>query len=145
MAFFSRVMNYVFNELLVDALANSKTFQRFAVRTDKALREAQASGKISKLADAPTEANVRVHVCESWDRSTLVVHGEARRHGGEDGDGRGRIAKKCCVTVLPSPASVKPGTAIAATHMSYVSAALSPFHPSWSGVTPAAVISARVG
>jgi len=56
MAFFSRVMNYVFNELLVDALANSKTFQRFAVRTDKALREAQASGKISKLADAPTEA-----------------------------------------------------------------------------------------
>ena len=90
------------------------------------------------FADAPTEANVRVHVCESWDRSTLVVHGEARRHGGEDGDGRGRIAKKCCVTVLPSPASVKPGTAIAATHMSYVSAALSPFHPSWSGVTPAA-------
>ena len=57
MAFFSRVMNYVFNELLVDALANSKTFQRFAVRTDKALREAQTSGKISKLADAPTEAS----------------------------------------------------------------------------------------
>ena len=38
--FFSGVFNYVFNELLVDTLANSRAFQRFAVRTDKALKEA---------------------------------------------------------------------------------------------------------
>ena len=29
------------------------------------------------FADAPTEANVRVHVCERWDRSTRVVRGAA--------------------------------------------------------------------
>ena len=50
--FFSGVFNYVFNELLVDTLANSRAFQRFAVRTDKALREAQASGKLTDVAKA---------------------------------------------------------------------------------------------
>ena len=56
MAFFSRLVNYVVNELLVDALANSKTFQRFAVRTDKALREAQKSGTLGDVTKAPGEA-----------------------------------------------------------------------------------------
>ena len=42
---FGRVFGYVFNELLVNGLANSRTFQQFAVRTDKALREAQQSGE----------------------------------------------------------------------------------------------------
>lgn len=37
--------------------------------------------------DVLMEVNVWVYVCESWDRSTLVVYGEARRYGGEDGDG----------------------------------------------------------
>ena len=54
--FFSGVFNYVFNELLVDTLANSRAFQRFAVRTDKALREAQASGKLTDVAKAPGKA-----------------------------------------------------------------------------------------
>lgn len=42
---FGRVFGYVFNELLVSGLANSRTFQQFAVRTDKALREVQQSGE----------------------------------------------------------------------------------------------------
>ena len=54
--FFSGVFNYVFNELLVESLANSRAFQRFAVRTDKAMREAQASGKLTDVAKAPGEA-----------------------------------------------------------------------------------------
>ena len=41
---FGRIFGYVFNELLVNGLANSRTFQAFAVRTDKALREAQTTG-----------------------------------------------------------------------------------------------------
>lgn len=92
---------------------------------------------------------IRVCVCESWDRSTLVIHGEERRlEGSEDGastsaSGEVRRAKRCFVTVLPSPASVKPGTAIAATHMSYLSAAHSPFHASWSGIVPPAKPSER--
>ena len=81
MAFFSRVMNYVFNELLVDALANSKTFQRFAARTDKALREAQASGKISKLADAPTEAAKTMSEFSRSIWETVKAEAEAM-HGG---------------------------------------------------------------
>lgn len=36
--FFQRVANYVANEILIKGLANSKTFQRFAVRTDAQLR-----------------------------------------------------------------------------------------------------------
>ena len=54
--FFSGVFNYVFNEPLVDTLANSRAFQSLAVRTDKALREAQASGKLTDVAKAPGEA-----------------------------------------------------------------------------------------
>jgi hypothetical protein len=62
MSFFSRVFSYVFNELLVDVLANSKTFQRFAVRTDAALRESKTSGRLKDLGDAtsnPAEAAKR--------------------------------------------------------------------------------------
>ena len=80
---------------------------------------------------------IRVHVCESWDGSTLIAHGEIRSGSSEEFPGR-RPAKRCAVTVLPNPASVRRGTSIAATHMSYVSAAHSPFHPSWSGLAPAA-------
>ena len=93
--------------------------------------------------DAFDDGWIRVHVCESWDRSTLVIHGEERRmesgeHASSASHGEVRRAKRCFVTVLPSPASVKPGTAIAATHMSYLSAARSPFHASWSGIVPPA-------
>ena len=90
MAFFSRVMNYVFNELLVDALANSKTFQRFAVRTDKALHEAQASGKISKLADAPTEAAKTMSEFSRSIWETVKAEAEA-------------IERNCLLYTSPSP------------------------------------------
>ncbi len=41
MSFVSRLANYVLNEFLVDALANSKTFQRFAETTSKAKENAE--------------------------------------------------------------------------------------------------------
>lgn len=34
-AFFQKVANYVANEVVIKGLANSRTFQRFAVRTNK--------------------------------------------------------------------------------------------------------------
>jgi hypothetical protein len=37
--FISRVINYVANEILIKGLANSKTFQRFAVQTDKKMKD----------------------------------------------------------------------------------------------------------
>ena len=44
MAFFQRVFNYIANELLVEGLANSRTFQRFAVRTNEFLKDASKQG-----------------------------------------------------------------------------------------------------
>ena len=75
MAFFSRVMNYVFNELLVDA----------------ALREAQASGKISKLADAPTEAAKTMSEFSRSVWETVKAEAEAleRKAGEAAGKGKG--------------------------------------------------------
>ena len=37
--FIQRVANYIANEVLIKGLANSKTFQRFAVRTNKSLQD----------------------------------------------------------------------------------------------------------
>lgn len=48
MSFVNRLFSYVFNELMVNALANSKTFQRFAVRSDAMMKEA-ASGDTMKM------------------------------------------------------------------------------------------------
>ncbi|KAL3143420.1 hypothetical protein ABBQ38_002244 [Trebouxia sp. C0009 RCD-2024] len=44
MAFFQRVFSYVFNEVLVNTLANSKSFQRFAVRTTHMVEEMTKKG-----------------------------------------------------------------------------------------------------
>ncbi|KAL4557919.1 hypothetical protein LXL04_036113 [Taraxacum kok-saghyz] len=37
--FVQRVMSYLVNEILVDSLANSRAFQRFAVKTSKSMEE----------------------------------------------------------------------------------------------------------
>ena len=45
MAFFQRVLSYVFNEVLVNTLANSKAFQRFAVKTTHLVEEMSKKGR----------------------------------------------------------------------------------------------------
>ena len=42
--FVNRVTNYVANEILIKGLANSRTFQRFAIRTDQTLNEMKKNG-----------------------------------------------------------------------------------------------------
>ena len=42
--FFQRVANYVANEIIVKGLANSRTFQRFAVRTSKQYEDITKQG-----------------------------------------------------------------------------------------------------
>jgi hypothetical protein len=42
--FVQRIVNYVANEILIKGLANSKTFQRFAVRTDQSFKEVHKKG-----------------------------------------------------------------------------------------------------
>jgi hypothetical protein len=43
--FIQRVANYIANEVLVKGLAQSRTFQRFAVRTDARLQDMHKTGK----------------------------------------------------------------------------------------------------
>jgi len=42
--FIQRVVNYLANEVIIKGLANSKTFQKFAVRTDASIREVHKTG-----------------------------------------------------------------------------------------------------
>lgn len=48
MSFFGKVFSYVFNEALVNTLANSKAFQRFAVRSSKVMEAVQSKGSTHK-------------------------------------------------------------------------------------------------
>ena len=41
MAFFKRVLDHLLNQVLVEGLANSRWFQRFAVGTTKAVKDLQ--------------------------------------------------------------------------------------------------------
>lgn len=42
--FVQRVANYIANEVLIKGLANSRTFQRFAVKTDSSIKEMHKTG-----------------------------------------------------------------------------------------------------
>ncbi len=44
MAFFKRVLDHLLNQVLVDSLANSRWFQRFAVWSHKAASELKEKG-----------------------------------------------------------------------------------------------------
>jgi hypothetical protein len=58
--FIARVVNYVANEIIVKGLANSKTFQKFAVRTNQQYQELNKHGteKVAKTLEelAKTQA-----------------------------------------------------------------------------------------
>jgi len=51
--FISRVVNYVANEIIVKGLANSRTFQKFAVRTNQQYQEfnKQGADKLAKTVE----------------------------------------------------------------------------------------------
>eukprot|EP00884_Botryococcus_braunii_P007396 jgi/Botrbrau1/16658/Bobra.0068s0074.1 len=53
MAFFSRIINYVVNQVLVDGLANNPTFQRFAIKSNAQLEQLakQAAEQKAKLGE----------------------------------------------------------------------------------------------
>lgn len=49
MAFFKRVMDHLLNQVLVETLANSKWFQKFAVHTHKLSKEVAEKGEFYLL------------------------------------------------------------------------------------------------
>ena len=55
--FIQRVINHVANEIIIKGLANSRTFQRFAVRTDKAYQDYSKQGAetFEKMAQEATK------------------------------------------------------------------------------------------
>ena len=62
--FIRRVADYVANEILIKGLANSKTFQRFAVRTDKNIQDLSKMGTehVNKAFDSLTQAEQQQQV-----------------------------------------------------------------------------------
>ncbi|KAI3666932.1 hypothetical protein L6452_41973 [Arctium lappa] len=55
--FVHRVVSYLVNEVLVEGLANSRTFQRFAVKTSKSMEEisSMAAKKRQEIAEQVKE------------------------------------------------------------------------------------------
>lgn len=83
--FIQRVANYVANEILIKGLANSKTFQKFAVRTDARLRsmkDASNDSINSKLDEIHKAASEQAY-------SSSSSSGAAGRKGGGSGSGGG--------------------------------------------------------
>ncbi|KAJ3708151.1 hypothetical protein LUZ61_011856 [Rhynchospora tenuis] len=46
--FLGRVMSYIVNEIVVEGLANNRAFQRFAVKTNKAIQEMSSKAAQAK-------------------------------------------------------------------------------------------------
>ena len=67
MSFFQRVFSYVFNEALVNGLANNRIFQRFAIKSNELFNDLSKKGTQSSCA---TQADWRVCVLDR--RPTLV-------------------------------------------------------------------------
>jgi hypothetical protein len=70
MSFIGRLANYVLNEFLVNTLANSKTFQRFAVRTDDALRKGTVYKTLTESALTAKERAMKESVKKTSSSST---------------------------------------------------------------------------
>lgn len=59
--FIQKVANYIGNEVIIKGLANSRTFQRFAVRTDASIKEMHktSSDSLNKTFDEFTGEQIR--------------------------------------------------------------------------------------
>jgi hypothetical protein len=59
--FIQKVANYIGNEVIIKGLANSRTFQRFAVRTDASIKEMHKTGSdsLNKTFDEFTGEQIR--------------------------------------------------------------------------------------
>ncbi len=82
MSFVNRLFSYVFDELMVNALANSRTFQRFAVRSDAFVKDAAKGETMEAAKRAAEEASRRA---EAAARTVF----EQGRSGGSSGGGKG--------------------------------------------------------
>ncbi|KAF9591344.1 hypothetical protein IFM89_003967, partial [Coptis chinensis] len=76
-----RAVSYVVDKVVVDSLANSHTFQRFAVRTSKGLENvSKRLGDVSQLAEQKKQeaAEFLEYVTKTFDESSCALFGEAK-------------------------------------------------------------------
>ncbi len=60
---FGKVVSFIMNDALVKTLANSKIFQRFAVKTDAMAKEAKVAGvKAAQKAESVAKQTVNEHM-----------------------------------------------------------------------------------
>mmetsp|Transcript_13476 Transcript_13476/g.30887 ORF Transcript_13476/g.30887 Transcript_13476/m.30887 type:complete len:86 (+) Transcript_13476:145-402(+) len=85
MAFFQRVFNYIANELLVEGLANSRTFQRFAVRTNEFLKDASKQAAEAKNLYGEQAQTMASQLKREVEKAAM----EAERQQGRGGPPRG--------------------------------------------------------
>mmetsp|Transcript_20557 Transcript_20557/g.69918 ORF Transcript_20557/g.69918 Transcript_20557/m.69918 type:complete len:122 (-) Transcript_20557:77-442(-) len=78
---FQRVLNYVANELLVEKLSNSPTFQRFAIRTDAWFRQ-----NFGKAVDAAKNASGKQAAAGEAGAKAAGEAGANAKGGGGPGD-----------------------------------------------------------
>ena len=97
MSFVNRLFSYVFDELMVNALANSRTFQRFAVRSDAFVKDAakgetmEAAKRAAEEASRRAEAAAKRAAEEASRRAEAAARTvfEQGRSGGSSGGGKG--------------------------------------------------------
>ena len=71
--FFQRVASYVANEIVIKGLANSRTFQRFAVRTNKQYEDftKQGAEQLNKTLDDLAQQQARTEAASRTSSSAL--------------------------------------------------------------------------
>eukprot|EP00793_Prasinoderma_coloniale_P006440 PRCOL_00001270-RA len=88
MSFFQRLVSYWMNQVMVDGLANSRWFQRFAIRTDKLMQEGAA--EYQQKAQEFTKV-FREEMKKGMEDVTHEIH-KMNKPGGGGGTGGGGAA-----------------------------------------------------
>mmetsp|Transcript_30860 Transcript_30860/g.78799 ORF Transcript_30860/g.78799 Transcript_30860/m.78799 type:complete len:93 (-) Transcript_30860:532-810(-) len=68
MAFIKRIMDHLLNQVLVETLANSRSFQRFAVWSNSKMKEVSMKGKDGSVVLDETVGKVAEKSKETWSK-----------------------------------------------------------------------------
>lgn len=82
MSFFQRILQFVANKVIVETLANSRLFQRMALRVHHSVKDVQKNGLDSvtdKASDALKDASQRVSTFTSTFQEKIASEMEALR------------------------------------------------------------------
>eukprot|EP00240_Pyramimonas_obovata_P014715 CAMPEP_0118936594 /NCGR_PEP_ID=MMETSP1169-20130426/19600_1 /TAXON_ID=36882 /ORGANISM="Pyramimonas obovata, Strain CCMP722" /LENGTH=218 /DNA_ID=CAMNT_0006879903 /DNA_START=60 /DNA_END=714 /DNA_ORIENTATION=+ len=126
MSFFQRIASYVVNEVLVDTLANSKSFQRFAINSNAKMQElAKKSAEAKKVFNEELAKGMK----EAQSQASKQAPGSDSR------DTRTTLdASRAEPPLSPRPPNLAPMRALEPPWSGSGELAVSPRHPSLDGV-----------